>query len=75
MGGVRLDVSTRKGRSDMCGCHGTEGPDPTLVQQTSDVLGLVTCARKVFGGDSTPDRPPAFAAPRDLEEAISNDRF
>lgn len=59
----------------MCGCHGTEGPDPTLVQQASDVLGLVTRARKVFGGDSTPERPPAFAAPRDLEEAISRDRF
>jgi len=46
-----------------------------LQQQASQILDLATRAKKVFGGDSTPQRPPEFAAPRDLEETISRDHF
>ncbi|MBU8814134.1 hypothetical protein KL953_35330 [Mycolicibacterium goodii] len=46
-----------------------------LEQQASQILDLATRVKKVFGGDSTPQRPPLFAAPRDLEEGISRDRF
>lgn len=46
-----------------------------LQQQASQILDLATRVKKVFGGDSTPQRPPLFAAPRDLEEGIARDRF
>ncbi|WP_425004968.1 hypothetical protein [Mycolicibacterium sp. S3B2] len=46
-----------------------------LQQQASEVLDLVTRAKQVFGGDGTPQGPPAFAAPRDLEDGISRERF
>ncbi|WP_158220767.1 hypothetical protein [Mycobacterium lehmannii] len=46
-----------------------------LQQQASEILDLVSRAKKVFGGDSVPERPPAFAPPGDLEEAISRDCF
>ena len=46
-----------------------------LQIQASEVLSLLTRARKVFGGDSTPAAPPTFAAPRDLEDGISREHF
>jgi hypothetical protein len=46
-----------------------------LRQQASEVLDLVGRAKKVFGGDRAPQRPPTFAAPRDLEDGIARDRF
>ena len=49
--------------------------DAALHQHTSTALGLLTRARKLFGGDTPPADPPAFAAPADLEADLGRGRF
>ena len=49
--------------------------DAALHQHTSTVLGLLTRARQLFGGDTPPADPPGFAAPADLEADLGRGRF
>jgi hypothetical protein len=49
--------------------------NPKLEQEVETVLGVVARAQNVFGGDSTPPEPPAFGAPRDLEDNLGKGFF
>src|ERR1700752_3904144 len=46
-----------------------------LHQHTSAARGLLTGARQLFGGDTPPADPPAFAAPADLEADLGRGPF
>ena len=43
---------------------------PPLKQQAAQVLGLLSRAQAVFGGDQEPAAPPAPATPPQLEDNL-----
>lgn len=49
--------------------------DTGLQQQVGTVLDVLSRAQQVFGGDRVPADPPAFIAPRDLEDDIGRGCF
>lgn len=49
--------------------------DDGVRQQAREVLDVLSRARNVFGGNTTPDRPPAFAPPTDLEQDLGRGLF
>ncbi|BBZ15060.1 hypothetical protein [Mycobacterium branderi] len=49
--------------------------DSALQRQASEVLNVLSRAQKVFGGDTAPADPPAFAPPPDLEHNLGLGRF
>jgi hypothetical protein len=49
--------------------------DTALHQEASNVLGLLSRARQLFGGDVPPADPPAFVAPPDLEADLGGGWF
>jgi hypothetical protein len=49
--------------------------DIALQQQARNVLDVLSRAHKVFGGDRPPADPPAFVAPRDLEDNLGRGFF
>jgi hypothetical protein len=49
--------------------------DTALHQETTNVLGLLSRAQQLFGGDTPPADPPAFVAPPDLEDDLSRGWF
>jgi hypothetical protein len=49
--------------------------DAALHQHARTVVGLLTRAQQLFGGDTPPADPPAFAAPPDLEADLGRGRF
>ena len=49
--------------------------DAALHQEASNVLGLLSRARQLFGGDVPPADPPAFVAPPDLEADLGGGWF
>jgi len=64
-GGLRLKTIFRKGPS----------VNPRLEQELDAVLGVVSRAQKVFGGDTPPVDPPEFAPRRDLEDDLGRGHF
>jgi hypothetical protein len=44
--------------------------DIVLQQQARDVLGLLSRAKEVFGGEAPPIDTPAFIPPRNLEQDV-----
>ncbi|MFA1703542.1 hypothetical protein ACDT10_11540 [Mycobacterium intracellulare] len=46
-----------------------------LEQEAQQVLGVVSHARHVFGGDVPPTEPPVFAPRRDLEDDLGLGHF
>jgi hypothetical protein len=48
---------------------------PGLEQELNTVLGVVSRAQKVFGGDSPVVNPPRFAPGRDLENDLGRGHF
>jgi hypothetical protein len=46
-----------------------------LHQVTTNVLGLLSRARHLFGGDTPAADPPAFVAPPDLEDDLGRGWF
>lgn len=49
--------------------------NPKLEQEAKTVLGVVSRAQNVFGGDTPPTEPPEFAAPSDLEDDLGKGYF
>jgi hypothetical protein len=49
--------------------------NPKLEQEATTVLGVVSRAQKVFGGDTSAVRPPEFVAGRDLEDDLGRGYF
>ena len=49
--------------------------DAALHQEASNVLGLLSRAQQVFGGQAPPADPPAFVAPPDLEANLGRGRI
>ena len=49
--------------------------DAALHQQVTHVLGVLSRAQQLFGGDVPPADPPAFAAPPDLEADLGGGWF
>jgi hypothetical protein len=47
----------------------------SIETDTMRVLGVVSRARIVFGGDREPAEPPRFAAAVDLEDNLGRGRF
>jgi hypothetical protein len=54
---VRLELIIGRGRA----------VDAALHQEATNVLGLLSRAQQLFGGDAPPADPPAFVAPPELE--------
>lgn len=46
-----------------------------IETETDKVLGVVSHALNVFGGDTAPVQPPPFAAPRDIEDDLGRGHF
>lgn len=46
-----------------------------LEHEAQQVLGVVSHAQRVFGGDVPPAEPPAFAPRRDLEDDLGRGYF
>jgi hypothetical protein len=46
-----------------------------LQEQTREVLGVLSRAQKVFGGERPPADPPAFVPPPDLEQDLGRGWF
>ena len=49
--------------------------NPKLERQANTVLGLVSRAQSVFGGDTAPIGPPEFAANRHIEDNLGRGYF
>jgi hypothetical protein len=49
--------------------------DATLHQKATNVLGLLSRARQLVGGDVPPADPPPFVAPPDLEADLGRGWF
>jgi hypothetical protein len=49
--------------------------DAALHQETTNVLGLLSRAQQLFGGQAPPADPPAFFAPADLEADLGRGWF
>jgi hypothetical protein len=49
--------------------------DTALHQEATNVLGLLSRARQLFGGDVPPADPPPFVAPPDLEADLGRGWF
>jgi hypothetical protein len=49
--------------------------NPTLTPLTDHVLRVLHRAQNIFGGDTAPAGPPAFAAPRELEDDLGRGFF
>jgi hypothetical protein len=49
--------------------------NPKLKQEADTVLGVVSCAQDVFGGQIAPTEPPGFAAGRDIEDNLGRGYF
>jgi len=49
--------------------------DPSIKSETEKVLGVVSRALRVFGGDTEPVAPGPFAAAPDLEVGLGAGRF
>jgi hypothetical protein len=49
--------------------------DAALHQEATNVLGLLSRAQQLFGGQAPPAEPPAFVAPPDLEADLGRARF
>jgi hypothetical protein len=49
--------------------------DAALHQEAANVLGLLSRAQQLFGGDRPPVDPPAFAAASDLEADLGGGWF
>jgi hypothetical protein len=49
--------------------------DIALQQQAGQVLDVLSRAKKVFGGDTTPVDPPSFLPPEDLEQNLGRGWF
>ena len=49
--------------------------DTALHQQATNVLGLLSRAQQLFGGQEPPADPPAFVAPPDLEADLGHGWF
>jgi hypothetical protein len=54
-----------------------KGPIVNVVnsQIASEVLRALSRAQRLFGGDTAPVDPPAFPAPRDLEDRLGHGTF
>ena len=62
-------------RADAGAPLGSNSWTPLCINTASTVLGLLTRARQLFGGDTPPADPPAFVAPADLEADLGRGRF
>ncbi|WP_431240914.1 hypothetical protein ACQ86B_28740 (plasmid) [Mycolicibacterium aichiense] len=49
--------------------------NPGIATEATTVLGLVSRALRVFGGDTESRAVPAFAPPRHLEDDLGRGRF
>jgi hypothetical protein len=49
--------------------------NPSIETETKKVLGVVSRALILFGGDTEPVEPPRFAAPRDIEDNLGGGHF
>lgn len=49
--------------------------NPSIETEAKKVLGVVSRALTVFGGDTEPVEPPQFAADRGLEDNLGRGRF
>jgi hypothetical protein len=49
--------------------------DAALHQEASKVLGLLSRAQQLFGGDEPPADPPAFVAPPGLDADLGRGWF
>jgi hypothetical protein len=49
--------------------------DAALHQKATNVLGLLSRTRQLFGGDVPPADPPPFVAPPDLEADLGRGWF
>jgi hypothetical protein len=49
--------------------------DAALHQEASNVLGVLSRAQQLFGGQALPADPPAFVAPTDLEADLGRGWF
>lgn len=49
--------------------------NPNVELETQRVLGIVSRALDVFGGDVRPEQPPVFAADRGLEDDLGRGHF
>jgi hypothetical protein len=49
--------------------------NPKLELEAQKVLDVVSRAQNVFGCDTTPAEPPAFAARRDIEDDLGRGYF
>ena len=49
--------------------------DAALHQEATNVLGLLSRAQQLFGGQAPPADPPAFVAPPDLEADLGRGWF
>jgi hypothetical protein len=49
--------------------------DAALHQVATNVLGLLSRAQQLFGGDAPPADPPAFVAPPELEADLGRGWF
>jgi hypothetical protein len=50
-------------------------PNPNVELETQRVLGVVSRALDVFGGDVRPEQPTVFAADRALEDDLGRGHF
>jgi len=49
--------------------------NPGIETETERVLGVLSRACKVFGGDTEAVQPPPFAAPADIENDLGRGHF
>jgi hypothetical protein len=49
--------------------------NPSIEFETTKVLGVVSRALNVFGGDVEPVAPPRFAAASDIEDNLGRGHF
>jgi hypothetical protein len=49
--------------------------NPSIDIEAQKVLGVVSRAQDVFGGQSEPAHPPRFAAERDIEDNLGRGYF
>ena len=64
-GRIRLADTSREGL----------GVNVAVKAQVHHVLGVLTRAQNVFGGDRAPADPPLFAPVRDLEDDLGRGHF
>jgi hypothetical protein len=68
-GRTYAEITSRTGKDDLV------IRNPSIETETKKVLGVVSRALNVFGGDTEPAEPPRFAAARDIEDNLGRGHF